>query len=206
MSLRAPQWARGGGAPARLKPRATTRLVYQCKVTLKGAQPTVWRRFLIGSDVSLHRLHRALQIVMGWEDYHLYEFTIRGARYGIPDAEYEMFGMEMRDAKRARLHDVAASGGRFRYRYDFGDGWEHDVAVEAVRGREPKAHYPVCLHGQHACPPEDCGGIGGYAEFLEAISNPAHERHEELLTWIGGSFDPEQFDLKVVNAELRRLR
>jgi hypothetical protein len=95
---------------------------------------------------------------------------------------------------------------RFTYTYDFGDGWEHEVLVEKILPPEPGAHYPRCLKGKGACPPEDVGGVYGYADFLEAIQDPNHPEHDEYLEWIGGEFDPDAFDLEGLNEELRGIR
>lgn len=88
-------------------------------------------------------------------------------------------------------------------RNDFGDGWEHSLLVEKILPAARPLRYPVCLAGKRRCPPEDCGGPWGYQDFLEAIGNPDHERHEEFVEWIGGGFDPEEFDIEHVNRRLR---
>jgi hypothetical protein len=92
------------------------------------------------------------------------------------------------------------------YEYDFGDGWEHEILLEKVLRPDPAVQYPRCLGGARACPPEDCGGAGGYADFLQAISDPDHEEHDEYLDWIGGEFDPEEFELDEVDAGLRHVK
>ena len=114
---------------------------------------------------------------------------------------------EAEDERKARLCDLApAVKSKFIYEYDFGDGWEHVIQVAKIGRPADGVDYPVCLKGQLACPPEDCGGIWGYYEMLEALKDPKHEQHDELLEWIGGQFDPERFDLEEVNAELEDLR
>jgi len=177
--------------------------VYQLKVTLRGSKPPIWRRIQVGSDTTLPKLHRILQATMGWSNYHLHLFNIEGDDYSEPDPEY---GDDMLSERRVRLGDVIdAPGFKFIYEYDFGDSWRHDILVEDILPPEAGAHYPVCLAGKRACPPEDCGGIGGHAHFLEAIRDPQHEEHDELVEWIGGSFDPEAFDLDAVNRSLRKI-
>ena len=112
----------------------------------------------------------------------------------------------MKDDKKTRLSEVASrTGDRFTYVYDFGDGW-HEIVIEKIQLPEAGVQYPVCLDGQRACPPEDCGGIGGHAYFLEAIRNPDHPEHDEMLAWIGGSFDPEALDLDNINRRLKRIK
>ena len=94
---------------------------------------------------------------------------------------------------------------KFVYEYDFGDGWQHAIKLEGTANAEPGIKYPRCTDGKRACPPEDVGGVWGYVEFLEAISDPEHERHEELMEW-AGEFDPDEFSVDDVNRDLRRIR
>ena len=179
--------------------------VYQIKVTLKDIQPPIWRRVQVPSNISLNKLHRILQAVMPWDDYHLHQFIIGGVNYGEPDPDDD-FGFELKSDRTAKLNQVASgAGARFTYEYDFGDGWEHEILIEKVLPPETGVRYPICLGGKRACPPEDCGGVPGYARFLEAIRNPEHEEHDELLQWAGGSFDPEAFDLDEINHKLRSI-
>jgi hypothetical protein len=95
---------------------------------------------------------------------------------------------------------------RFFFDYDFGDGWEHEVVVEAVTWSSYGLKFAVCIDGQNACPPEDVGGTSGYAHFLEAIADPDHEDHDGYLEWVGGSFDPVAFDLGTANAACQKVR
>ncbi|MBI3106125.1 MAG: plasmid pRiA4b ORF-3 family protein [Candidatus Rokubacteria bacterium] len=179
--------------------------IYQLKITLKDLRPLIWRRFQVPGDYTLDRLHRVIQRVMGWTDSHLHEYIVRGRHYGTPSDEWE--GPPVVPERSARLCDVAPrEKARFVYVYDFGDSWEHDVLVEKIVAPQPGQRYPVCLAGQRACPPEDCGGYPGYIEFVAATSNPAHPEHAEMLEWVGGAFDPWVFDLDGVNRALRRFR
>jgi hypothetical protein len=184
-------------------PWSTTPVVYQIKVTLKGSRPPIWRRMQVINDTTLAQLHRLLQCVMGWEDAHLYQFVVSGTRYGDPRLLGEL------DAEDARTVPLATLGlgekRKFLYEYDFGDSWEHELLVEKILPRDEGKRYPVCLTGKRACPPEDCGGIWGYASFLEAIRDSEHPEHDEMLEWVGGEFDPDIFDLDEVNRELQRL-
>jgi hypothetical protein len=145
-----------------------------------------------------------IQDAFGWQDYHLHEFQINGARFGDPENdEYGELGLL--DEDNAKLRDLGLKqGDRFGYVYDFGDNWEHSLWVEEIRVVDEHFRLPACLGGGRACPPEDVGGIGGYAEFLEALADSSHPRHAEYLSWAGGGFDPERFDLNEASRRLRR--
>lgn len=171
--------------------------VYQFKITLNDIKPTIWRRIQVPETYTFWDLHVAIQDSMGWMDYHLHQFEIvddmTGARLeiGIPGDEFDIQllpGWEQKIAKQL-IPDK-----KIIYLYDFGDGWEHDVKLEKILPKDPQVTYPICLAGQRACPPEDCGGPWGYENFLEAINNVRHEDHEEMLEWIGGEFHPEEFN------------
>jgi hypothetical protein len=190
----------------RQTPKKTDRFgvpqLYQLKVTLMDTKPPIWRRLLVRGDTTLARLHTILQIAMGWYDSHLHTFTIRGTDYSVPDPEWDPPLADERKATLAGLGLTARS--KFRYLYDMGDGWEHEIVVEAVKDAEtmrpPRA---VCMAGARACPPEDVGGTGGYECFLEAIRDPEHKEHREMLEWVGGEFDPEAFDVAEANKALK---
>jgi|GEM_PF-1816158 len=179
--------------------------VYQLKITLMGTQPPIWRRLQVLGDSTLSELHDAIQAAMGWTDSHLHEFHIGEARYGEPSLEEELVP-RTQDEGDALLSDVlGGEGTRFRYIYDFGDGWQHDILVEKILPPDPDVFYPVCTGGQRACPPEDVGGVGGFQQFLEAMANPASPEHNEYMTWFGGEYDPEAFDLEEANEVLRDM-
>jgi len=182
--------------------------VYQFKITLKGTKPPIWRRILVPETYTFWDLHVAIQDAMGWEDYHLHEFTLlspktgRKVKIGIPSDEDADFGWKvLADWNQKIAHYFSSENSKADYVYDFGDGWEHSIKLEKILPRETGVAYPRCIDGRGACPPEDCGGIGGYAEFLEAIGDPANELHEDMLDWVGGSFDPDDFDPNDVEFE-----
>ena len=178
--------------------------VYQLKVSLRHSEPLIWRRVLVPEEFNLGQLHRVLQCVMNWKDYHLHQFTIGGKRYGVPDPEWTFPGREILSERSVQLHEVLHRvGQKFLYTYDFGDGWEHDLRAEAILPADPQASYPLCVAGERCGPPEDCGGIWGYENLLEALRNPDHPEHDDMLEWIGGRFDPESFSLEDINAELK---
>jgi hypothetical protein len=179
--------------------------VYQIKVTLDDTHPPIWRRILVPGNTTLLKLHDILQIVMGWEDYHLHMFTIDESIYGDP-ADDEWGDLGTLDEVAYKLNRIVhCEGQRFKYEYDFGDSWDHTLLVEKILPPQEGLRYPFCLKGKRSCPPEDVGGLWGYENFLEAIRDPDHNEHEEYLTWVGGEFDPEAFDLEEINSQLRHM-
>jgi hypothetical protein len=179
--------------------------LYELKITLRGSRPAIWRRVQVPGSIKLTRLHDVFQILMGWTDSHLHQFVDAPIVYSVPsDDDYP--GVERLDERRFRLADVAPyEKASFIYEYDFGDSWVHEVVVQKTLPADPNKKHAVCLDGKNACPPEDCGGIWGYHEFLKVIKNPKHKEHQEMLDWLGGEFDPGHFDLQKINAELRGL-
>ena len=182
---------------ARARRTKPTSLLYQLKITLIGIEPAVWRRIQV-KDCTLDKLHEYLQTVMGWTNSHLNEFQIDGQRYGDPELMEENFAeMNYRDSTITLLSSVLSADGKrfeFRYTYDFGDGWQHEVLFEGCPGFEKGQKYPLCVEGEHACPPEDVGGVHGYAEFLRTINSGEHTNRVEMLEWADGWFDPDEFD------------
>ena len=180
--------------------------VYQIKITLKDSKPPIWRRIQVAGDISLASLHWVLQYVMGWENSHLHQFIIDDEEYSSHEYELQDFKDETLDEEKFRLNQLVASeGAKFVYQYDFGDDWEHVLVVEKILA-DQKTDHPVCLAGARACPPEDCGGIWGYGELLQAVRDPKHKEHKELLDWAGGRFDPEALDLDAINKKLRKFK
>ncbi len=185
---------------------STPKTIYQLKVTLDDSKPPIWRRILAPEDVTLADLHEIIQRAMGWENYHLHMFTIAGQIYGDPEDD-ETGEIGSVNEKRYRLNQLGLrEKAKFSYEYDFGDGWEHTLIVEKILPAETGVHYPICVTGKRACPPEDVGGIWGYVDFLETIANPNHKEHDEMLEWIGGDFDPEEVDLDEVNQSLQHFK
>lgn len=171
------------------------------KVALKDITPEIWREFQVPADMSLEELHEVLQVVMGWENVHLYEFQIGDRRYGSMEEETPK---EVQDADETYLDDLnLEKGSTINYLYDFGDGWEHTVTVLELLDEEPET--AVCLNGGRECPPEDCGGRWGYSGLLEVIADPKHPQHKEMKEWLGGEFDPEFFDKDEINEELKEV-
>ncbi len=177
--------------------------VHTLRIELFRVEPTVWRRFVVPSETKLPKLNRLLEAVMGWEGYHLHMFEIADLRIGQPDEDDD----DVIDERRITLKQLLPRvGGQMRWAYDFGDNWQHDVAVEAIEEPSPDARYPMCTAGDRACPPEDCGGVGGYKDFRVALADPAHPEHEHLREWARAGFDADAFDQMAVTKRLRRVR
>ena len=169
-------------------------------ITLQGVEPPVWRKFAVPSDLRILQLHYVIQNVMPWNDCHMYEFEINGRRYGTigPD-----MGPGVLCERRARLGKVlGGESGTIRYLYDFGDSWKHVIEFSPSESPIALPDMPTCLDGQRACPPDDCGGIGGYEELLALRADPERDDPEDLRGWLGPEFDPESFDLDAANARL----
>jgi hypothetical protein len=184
--------------------RVNQRSIYRLRIALRDSQPLIHRTVDVVADTTLHKLHWVVQLAMGWTNSHLHQFIIGNLRYSQPELDEGELGTL--DERAVRLRDVIwEPRSVFVYEYDFGDSWEHDILIEGIFPRRSDERYPRCLDGGRACPPEDCGGIPGYEDLLRAIRDSHHPEHDEYMTWLGGSFDPEKFDLNAVNHSLRRL-
>ena len=183
---------------------AKNRVLYQLKVTLRDIQPPVWRRIQVWEDSTLAQLHTILQIVMGWEDYHLHQFVIGRRLYSVPDPDDDMYERKVTDERRVLLGEVVPRvGTQFVYLYDFGDGWEHDLLLEAIMLPETATPYPTCISGKRRTPPEDVGGPHGYEEYLAVLADVEHEEHDNMLRW-RGPFNPGIFSPAQVNQGLQK--
>ena len=185
---------------------------YQIKVTLGGIRPPIWRRLIVPAGIELADLHFVIQKAMGWYDGHLHAFETAMGTYGPADDIYTGFesyeGLTLNILMQKPKHKIG-------YSYDFGDGWEHEILLEKVLPAErgasssgvgaPDVRQLQCIKGKRACPPEDCGGVGGYYMLLEALKNPEQEDNADLLEWVGGDYDPEAFDVEGVNRQLASL-
>jgi hypothetical protein len=179
--------------------------VHQLKISLLEVEPSIWRRLQVDGSLTLERLHTVIQKAMGWQNAHLYEFEVRGRRYGVPEPDEPEYDVE--PVWKITLREAApVQGTSFRYVYDLGDGWTHEILAERIETPDEQLRHPVCVAGERRCPPEDCGGPGGYEELLTAIRDPDHPAHDDMVRWVGRGFDPEPFDLAGVNRKLRLLR
>ena len=176
----------------------------QLKIELAWIKPVIWRRIVVPETIKLYDLHLVIQVVMGWRDCHLHDFIIDDKHYGPPDPYSNDTFLE----EKTRLGSALGNRKSFKYIYDFGDSWEHRIKLEkTLPATAESLKQAICLAGANAAPPEDVGGSPGYALFCEAIADPQHPDHAELLAWCGnGSFDPSHFSLDAINAQLKQLK
>jgi hypothetical protein len=174
--------------------------VYQFKITMKDIKPIIWRRILVPESYDFWDLHVAIQDAMGWLDYHLHVFRIRrkhahsATEIGIPDEDRFEDEPEMLAGWEIPITSYFEEvGARAEYEYDFGDCWKHEIVFEGILLKEKKQKYPKCIDGARACPPEDCGGVPGYYNLLEILSDPDNEEYEDMIAWLGEKYDPDEF-------------
>jgi len=190
---------------------------YYLRVQLLDIEPLIWRKIVVPGAISLHTLHKMLQVVMGWENAHLYLFRLtinqKTTVYGLPDPDWGDTGIRIRDSRRTKLDATVWDDWlKLTYEYDLGDSWMHQITIEKIERLTGEILYedelwvtPRCLAGARACPPEDAGGTGEYALLLEALQNPKHPEHEQMRQWAGTYYDPELFSIQQVNSALANL-
>jgi hypothetical protein len=177
----------------------TTR-VLQFKIELLGVDPPIWRRIQVPETYSFWDLHVAIQDAMGWRDYHLHAFRVVGSEdvIGIPDKEGDD-PFETKPGWKLPVTDYLTDHSPLAvYEYDFGSSWLHEVRFEGYHTTEEGVTYPVCLGGARHRPPEDCGGVSAYDDLLKTLADPSDPEHASKLEWLGGSFDPEEFDVGAI--------
>jgi hypothetical protein len=225
--------------------------ILQLKISLEGIKPRIWRRFLVEENISFRKFHEIIQRVMGWEDYHLYEFRVggeiitsreegfnpaEGALKKIASSPQFLKMIEQIDLKKGSAtldvnklnkilkcaekskarpkYDMSTKigslvnkeGAEFHYVYDFGDNWEHILTIEKIFDDSNVQKMPVCLEGERACPPEDCGSIYGYYELQKIKKNKKHPEYQErIIDWLGEDFDFELFDIGLINKRLKNV-
>lgn len=191
-------------------PPTTLRRRLRLKISLERFRPTIWRRVEVDDGLSFEEFHRVIQVAMGWRDAHQHEFLVAGLRIAMP---LDSGGM-VDDDEPAVPEDTATlfpwlsgrSGPkRFRYWYDFGDDWWHSISIERRLPFDPAAPRAVLISGKGACPPEDCGGVSGYAELLATWSDPAAADYARIREWLGDDFDPNAFDLAAHSRRVGQL-
>ena len=173
------------------------------RIELAGTAPSIWREVEAPTSITFLDLHDIVQSVMSWENCHLWEFAIGGQRFGQPmDDDW---GEPCIDAGKVRLRDVLRPRKTtIGYVYDFGNSWEHRIAVTKVRAGEPGVEYPRYVAGENNAPPEDCGGIPGFYNTLEVLADPEHPDHAYAEEWLE-DYDPKSVDTVSIKNALGRL-
>ncbi len=177
--------------------------ILQLKIVLKDTKPPIWRRILVHKNTTFFDLHNIIQIVMGWENYHLYEFNFLNYRISEIDEEFG-FDDDIIDSFKITIGEIISKEKQtFQYDYDFGDGWEHKITFEKFLNIEDNKQYPICTAGKLNCPPEDCGGTWGYYELLNILKDKNHPERKERIEWLGEDYNPEHFDIEEINQTLK---
>jgi len=193
--------------PTKKKKSKAIDALYQLKITLIDSEPMIWRRIQV-MDCTLNKLHEYIQAAMGWRNCHLHHFRIGKQLYGDPMLLAESFEeLNYEDSTTTLLSDILPNSSkrfRFVYEYDFGDSWDHEVLFEGSPKVEADRKYPLCIEGERASPPEDIGGVHGYAHFLDVIQDDSHEQNKDMLDWVGGAFDPESFSAATATKKMKK--
>lgn len=173
--------------------------VFELVISLQKTSPLVWRKVLAHEFIELNELHILIQITMGWENRHLYNFKINNKTYTDSESVLEMNALAVDGLQ---LCDLLGDAKKFIYTYDFGDGWVHEIKISKILDHDPRMNYPACVAGENACPPEDCGGGHGFEDLKSILAGKESEEKDELLTWLGGFYNPTTFDPNFVNRYL----
>ena len=174
------------------------------RIELADTDPPIWREVEVPTSISLKTLHAVIQAVFRWENYHLWEFSVSKRRYG-PPSDDDWRDEPLVDAGKIRLMDlIGPRKTTIGYLYDFGDSWEHRLTVPNVRAADPDLTYPRYIGGERNGPPEDCGGIPGFYDKLDALADPDHPDHAEIKEWMG-DYDPETIDEASIKRALARF-
>lgn len=187
--------------------RSPITTVYQLKIALVGVRTQIWRRVQVPADIALDELHLVLQAAMGWTNSHLHSFAFGKQEYTMPYEQGDLEELRMEDERKMCMSALISNPKEtFEYAYDFGDNWQHVITLEKILPAAQDTKYPLCLAGKRACPPEDCGGVWGYADLLRVLRNPAHPEYKDMKAWAGRKFDAEVFDVDRFSKDLRKLR
>ena len=177
-------------------------MIYQLSIRLDNVEPEVSRVVVVEDDMTLFELHLVVQIAMGWENCHLWQFEI--SQRTFTDMQIDEY-LEADEARGVLLREILPLeiGFEFDYTYDYGDNWEHTIRIEKIQKSVLGKRYPLALSGENACPPEDCGGESGYAHLLFLLKNPQHPDYQaRIVDWLSDDFNPTEFDLEAVNDRL----
>ncbi len=218
LKAQAEHWIRQASRSNRQQQQAALprgqREVFQLKVVLEDSKPPIWRRVLVPAALTLFELHHVIQLAMGWQNQHLYQFVVGTHQEGLHyygdtvllDVDWwlQAQGQFVDDGKARLDHLLVNDRDWIRYVYDMGDGWQHRITLETILVQPLRqARIPRCIGGRRACPPEDIGGMPGYERALMIQADPTHPEHAEMMEWLEGPIDPTAFDCKAADAVLQ---
>jgi hypothetical protein len=176
------------------------------RIELEDIDPLIWRRVAVRTSMNLKSVHGVIQAAMGWLDSHLWVFTTNGRKYSILIPNDADWNERIKDAAKTKLSALLTVGVReIGYVYDMGDNWQHRIIVEKLKAAELGALYPQFLGGERRCPPEDCGGIPGYYEFLNNIASKQSKKRKAALDWYGAPYDPDEIGEQQIVTTLNRI-
>lgn len=176
------------------------------RIELEDIEPLIWRRVAVPASMNLKAIHSVIQTAMGWLDYHLWEFTANGSKYGILIPNDPDWNERTENAAVTKLSALLTAGVKeISYTYDMGDNWQHRIIVEQLEPAEPGTPYPRFLGGERRCPPEDCGGLPGYYDFLDNIASKQSKKRKAALDWYGRPYDPDNIDEQQIVIALKRI-
>jgi AAA+ ATPase superfamily predicted ATPase len=181
--------------------------IYQIKIKLLSIQPWIWRRVFVSEAASLQDLHRIIQTIMPWDGSHPHRFFIKNKYYGPYIAKSGgNLDEETLDEKKITLGNLELSQKqRFRYIYDFGDKWIHEITIEKIIFPDSSQFYPFCVAGKNKAPPDDCGGAWGYSNLLDILADPKNPDYKDRAQCLGESFDPTKYNINEANQRLKSL-
>jgi hypothetical protein len=176
------------------------------RIELEDIEPLIWRRVALPTLMSLKDVHGVIQATMGWLDCHLWQFEAKRRKYGLLIPDDPEWNERITDAAKTKLSSLVTDGVTdMTYVYDMGDNWQHRIIIEKLTPAEPGTKYPQFLGGERRCPPEDCGGVPGYYEFLTNIASKQAKKRKAALDWYGGPYDLDDIGEKQIVAALKHL-
>jgi Plasmid pRiA4b ORF-3-like protein len=176
------------------------------RIELEDIEPLIWRRIAVRTSMNLKAVHRVIQAAMGWLDCHLWEFTANERKYSVLIPNDPDWNARINNAATTKLSALLATGVEgISYIYDIGDNWQHRIIIEKLKSAEPGVLYPQFLGGERRCPPEDCGGVPGYYDFLDNIASKQSKKRKAALDWYGAPYDPDEIDEQQIVIALNRI-
>jgi len=183
--------------------------IIQLKVSLIDSEPLIWREIHVSKETTFFELHHIIQIIMGWKNYHMFEFNLEGYRVGevFEDERTEGYGNDqIIESRTVAIKDlITQQKETFKYVYDYGDDWEHKIQVENFLEEDTTLKFPICIDGRMNCPPDDSGGLHNFYESMEILKDKKHPEYKEISKWFGKSYDMKKFDKEKINRQLKNL-